>query len=107
MIDILKKVNVSHKPEHSKAGQLHKETGRTVLCVNPDDKKSLITVYSRKILQVVKSMKDLNKLLIPDSIKDEWNEHIAEDKTKQAQLVKAFELYAKTLNFMQILRNKF
>ena len=94
VIEVLSKVNVSHKPEHSKAGKLHKETGRTVLCVNPDDDKSLITVYSRKILQVVKSMKDLNKLLIPDSIKDEWNEHIAEDKAKQAQLVKDFELYA-------------
>lgn len=72
VIDVLKKVNVSHKAEHGKAGQLHKETGRTVLCINPDNGKSLITVYSRKILQVVKSMKDLNKLLISDSIKDEW-----------------------------------
>ena len=96
VIEILSKVNVSHKPEHSKAGKLHKETARTVLCVNPDNGKSLITVYSRKILQVVKSMKDLNKLLIPDSIKNEWNEHIAEDKAKQAQLVKDFELYANT-----------
>lgn len=106
VIDILKKVNVSHKPEHSKAGKLHKETGRTVLCINPDDDKSLITVYSRKILQVVKSMKDLNKLLIPDSIKDEWNEHIAEDKTKQAQLVKAFELYANTAEQILIAENE-
>lgn len=96
VIDVLSKVNVSHKPEHSKAGQLHKETGRTVLCINPNDGKSLITVYSRKILQVVKSMKDLNKLLIPDSIKNEWNEHIAEDKAKQAKLVKDFELYSNT-----------
>ena len=106
VIDILKKVNVSHKPEHSKAGQLHKETGRTVLCVNPDDKKSLITVYSRKILQVVKSMKDLNKLLIPDSIKDEWDEHIAEDKAKQAKLVKDFELYANTAEQILIAENE-
>ena len=106
VIDILKKVNVSHKPEHSKAGQLHKETGRTVLCVNPDDKKSLITVYSRKILQVVKSMKDLNKLLIPDSIKDEWDEHIAEDKAKLAKLVKDFELYANTAEQILIAENE-
>lgn len=106
VIDILKKVNVSHKPEHSKAGQFHKETGRTVLCVNPDDKKSLITVYSRKILQVVKSMKDLNKLLIPDSIKDEWSEHIAEDKAKQAKLVKDFELYANTAEQILIAENE-
>lgn len=105
VIDVLSKVNVSHKPEHSKAGQLHKETGRTVLCVNPDDKKSLITVYSRKILQVVKSMKDLNKLLIPDSIKDEWNEHIAEDKAKQAKLVKDFELYNNTAEQILIAEN--
>lgn len=106
VIDVLKNVNVSHKQEHSKAGQLHKETGRTVLCVNPDDKKSLITVYSRKILQVVKSMKDLNKLLIPDSIKDEWNEHIAEDKAKQAQLVKDFELYANTAEQILLAENE-
>ena len=106
VIDILKKVNVSHKPEHSKAGQFHKDTGKTVLCINPDDKKSLITVYSRKILQVVKSMKDLNKLLIPDSIKDKWDEHIAEDKVKQAQLVKDFELYANTAEQILIAENE-
>ena len=106
VIDVLKKVNVSHKPEHSKAGKLHKETGRTVLCINPDDSKFLITVYSRKILQVVKSTKDLNKLLIPDSIKDEWNEHIAKDKTKQAQLVKDFELYANTAEQILIAENE-
>ena len=51
-------------------------------------------------------MKDLNKLLIPDSIKDEWNEHIAEDKTKQAQLVKAFELYANTAEQILIAENE-
>ena len=106
IIDVLRKVNVSHKPEHSKAGQMHKETGRTVLCINPDDGKSLITVYSRKILQVVKSMKDLKKLLIPDSIKDEWNEHIAEDKAKQAKLVKNFEIYANTAEQILIAENE-
>ena len=106
VIEVLQKVNVSHKAEHSKAGQLHKETGRTVLCINPDDKKSLITVYSRKILQVVKSMKDLNKLFIPDSIKDEWNEHIAEDKAKQAKLVKDFEIYSNTAEQILIAENE-
>ena len=106
VIDVLKNINVSHKPEHSKAGQLHKETGRTVLCVNPDDGKSLITVYSRKILQVVKLMKDLNKLIIPDSIKDEWHEHIAEDKAKQAKLVKYFELYANTAEQILLAENE-
>lgn len=106
VIEVLQKVNVSHKAEHSKAGQLHKETGRTVLCINPDDKKSLITVYSRKILQVVKSMKDLNKLLIPDSIKDEWNEYIAEDKAKQAKLVKDFEIYSNTAEQILIAENE-
>lgn len=106
VINVLKNVNVSHKPEHSKAGQLHKETGRTVLCINPDDGKSLITVYSRKILQVIKSKKDLNKLLIPDSIKDEWNEHIAEDKAKQTKLVKDFEMYANTAKQILIAENE-
>lgn len=96
VISCLKDVRVSHKPNHSKAGQFHKETGRTVLCQNPDAPNFLITVYSRKILQVVKSAKDLTKLLISETIKNEWNKDIAEDKAKQAKLVQDFELYMNT-----------
>ena len=106
VLDILKKINVSHKAEHSKAGQFHKATGRSVLCVNPDDQKSLITVYSRKILQVVKSAKDLNKLLIPDTIKNEWNISITEDKQKQAKLLKDFEMYMNTAEQILIAENE-
>lgn len=106
VISCLKDVKISHKPDHSKAGQLHKETGRTVLCQNPDDPNCLITVYSRKILQVVKSAKDLTKLLIPETIKNEWHEDIAEYKAKQAKLVQDFELYMNTAEQILIAENE-
>lgn len=106
VISCLKDIKVSHKPNHSKAGQFHKETGRTVLCQNPDDPNSLITVYSRKILQVVKSAKDLTKLLIPETIKNEWHEDIAEHKAKQAKLVQDFELYMNTAEQILIAENE-
>ena len=106
VIEVLKNINVSHKPNHSKSGQFHKETGRKVLCQNPEDKDALITVYKRKILGVVKSMKDLNKLLIPDTIKNEWHESIAENKQKQAKLVQNLELYANTAEQILIAENE-
>lgn len=106
VISCLKDIKISHKPDHSKAGQLHKETGRTVLCQNPDDPNCLITVYSRKILQVVKSAKDLTKLLIPETIKNEWHEDIAEYKAKQAKLVQDFELYMNTAEQILIAENE-
>lgn len=106
VISCLKEVKVSHKPNHCKAGQFHKETGRTVLCQNPDDPNSLITVYSRKILQVVKSVKDLNKLLIPETIKNEWHEDIAEHKAKQTKLVQDFKLYMNTAEEILIEENE-
>ncbi len=106
VIDVLHKVKVSHKPEHSKNGQMHKETGRVVLCPNPDDTSSLITVYSRKIMQVVKTFKDINKLLIPDNIKNEWHPEIAENKLKQAKLAKDFELYVNTAEQILIAENE-
>ena len=96
VIDVLKNINVSHKPNHSKNGQFHKETGRIVLCKNPEDENALITVYSRKVLSVIKSYKDLNKLLIPDTIKNEWHQDILSHKEAQAKLVKDFELYINT-----------
>lgn len=106
VIEVLKNINVSHKPNHSKAGQFHKETGRIVLCTNPEDKEALITSYSRKVLQVVKSFKDLDKLLVPDTIKDEWAEEIAENKAKQAKLKEYFELYANTAEQILIAENE-
>lgn len=106
VISCLKDIKISHKPDHSKAGQLHKETGRTVLCQNPDDPNCLITVYSRKILQVVKSAKDLTKLLIPETIKNEWHEDIAEYKAQQAKLVQDFELYMNTAEQILIAENE-
>ncbi len=106
VIEVLKNINVSHKPNHSKAGQFHKETGRIVLCANPEDKEALITSYSRKILQVVKSFKDLDKLLVSDTIKDEWAEEIAENKAKQAKLKEYFELYANTAEHILIAENE-
>lgn len=93
VIEVLKNVKVSHKQDHNKLGQLHEETGKVKLCENPDNPNNLITVYSRKILQVVKTYKDLDKILIPSSIKDSWNEKIAEDRVKQAKLVEDFKQY--------------
>lgn len=93
VLEVLREVKISHKPDHNKLGELHKETGRIVLCKNPDNPNNLITVYSRKILQVVKTYKDLDKLLIPDSVKDNWHEEIAENRAKQAKLAADFKQY--------------
>ena len=102
----LKNIKVSHKPNHSKAGQFHKETGRIVLCQNPDDGNNIITVYSRKILQVIKSPKDLNKLIIPDTIKNEWHPEIIINKEKQLKLINDFELYMNTAEQILIAENE-
>lgn len=106
VIDVLKNINVSHKPNHSKAGQFHEESGRTVLCVNPEDCSAIITSRSRKILQVVKSLKDLNKLLVGSTIKDEWHPQIAENRIKQTKLKEYFELYANTAEQILIAENE-
>ncbi len=106
VIDVLKNINVSHKPNHSKAGQFHEESGRTVLCVNPEDSSAIITSRSRKILQVVKSLKDLNKLLVGSTIKDEWHPQIAENRIKQTKLKEYFELYANTAEQILIAENE-
>ncbi|MDR2901502.1 MAG: type II CRISPR RNA-guided endonuclease Cas9 [Lactobacillales bacterium] len=93
VFDVLRKVNVSHKPNHTTAGQFHEETGKRMLCRNPDDKDFFVTVYSRKILQVIKSMDDLMKLIIPETIKNEWHKDIEVNKAKQAKLVADFKLF--------------
>ena len=94
VIDVLKHVKVSHKPNHTKDGEFHKETGRVVLCENPNNKDALITVYKRKVMQAIKSNKDLKKLLVPDMVKDEWNPNIPIDREKQQKLKDDFELYS-------------
>jgi CRISPR-associated endonuclease Csn1 len=106
VLEVLKNINVSHKPEHSKEGQLHKETGRTVLCANPEDKNALITVYSRNILQVLKTFKDLDKLLVSSAVKDEWHPEIAQSRQKQAKLKEYFELYGNTAEQILIAENE-
>lgn len=106
VIEVLKNINVSHKPNHSKAGQLHEESGRTVLCVNPEDCSAIITVRSRKVLQVVKSFKDLDKLLVGNTIKDEWHPQIIENRVKQAKLKEYFELYANTAEQILLAENE-
>lgn len=93
VIEVLKNVKVSHKQDHNKLGQLHEETGKVKLCENPDNLNNLITVYSRKIFKVVKTYNDLDKLLIPDSVKDSWYEGIAENRAKQAKLAADFKQY--------------
>lgn len=106
VLEVLKDINVSHKPNHTKSGQFHKETGRTVLCVNPEDENSLITVYSRKILQTIKSIKDLDKLLVGKTIKDEWHPDIKESRIKQAKLKEDFETYIKAAEQILIHENE-
>lgn len=106
VIEKLKTINISHKPNHSKAGEFHEATGKTVLCLNPENGTSIITVYSRKILQVVKSAKDLSKLIIPETIKNEWHPDIIINKEKQAKLVRNFELYMNTAEQILIAENE-
>lgn len=106
VLEVLKQVNVSHKPNHSKSGQLHEGTGRSVLCVNPEDKSSLITVYSRKILKTIKSIKDLDKLLVGSTIKDDWHPDIKESRIKQAKLKQDFETYINTAEQILICENE-
>lgn len=106
VIETLRNVNVSHKPNHSKNGEFHEASGRTVLCVNPEDSLAIITSRTRKILQVVKSFKDLNKLLVGNTIKDEWHPLIAESRIKQAKLKEYFELYANTAEQILIAENE-
>ena len=106
VVEVLKNINVSHKANHSKAGQFHEESGRKVLMTNPSDKNAIITVRSRKILQVVKSFKDLNKLLVKNTLHDEWATQIAEDRIKQEKLVSDFELYSKTAEQVLIAENE-
>ena len=106
VIEVLREVKVSHKPEHSKNGELHKETGRKILCQNPKDKNAVITVYTRKILDVVKTFKDLNKLLVSSTVKDEWYPTIAEDRAKQAKLVEDIKLYADSAEQILIAENE-
>ncbi len=93
VLEVLREVKISHKPDHNKLGQFHEETGKVKLCKNPDNPNNLITVYSRKIFKVVKTYNDLDKLLIPDSVKDSWYEEIAENRAKQAKLAADFKQY--------------
>lgn len=87
VIEVLKKVKVSHKSEHSKHGELHKATKRKVIHPNANT-KSVITVYKREI-DVLKTKKDLDKLIISDNFPDELNSEIAIDRKRQSELREA------------------
>ena len=89
----LKQIRLSHKTEHGKNGQLHKETGRVFVCDNPDDKGSVIVSYKRPILDVVKSYNTVDKLLIPNKILDAWDVKIAEDRKALLELKDLFVQY--------------
>ena len=94
VIAILKKIRVSHKPDHNANGQLHEETKKLILTDIPGSKKgNKLTVYSRKILGVIKKKDDLDKILIPASIKDEWYDMVPVDRKAQAELVENFKKY--------------
>ncbi|MDR0741568.1 MAG: HNH endonuclease [Rickettsiales bacterium] len=90
VINTLRNIKISHKPEHSKPGQLHKETGRVILCENGS---SALTVYRRKISVVIKKKDDLAKLLIPENIKSELHESIASARVAQHELYDNFLYY--------------
>ena len=89
VIEVLKKVKVSHKPEHSTYGELHKATKRTVICKNA---KSVITVYRRNF-DKLKTKKDLDNLIISDKFPDELNAAISTDREKQIELREAILTY--------------
>ena len=92
VMDALKDVKVYHKPEHSKNGRLHEETGKYALMVNPDDSKKIITRYNRLISKVLEKKSDLNKLLIKtNTIKPEWHKDIARDVQEMIRLKAAIE----------------
>ncbi|MGD9639266.1 MAG: type II CRISPR RNA-guided endonuclease Cas9 [Alphaproteobacteria bacterium] len=93
VLSLLKNIKVSHKPEHSKAGELHKEKGKTILKLDEKYKDLTITKYSRKILDVVKKEADLSKILIDSAIKDEWYEEIKKDRKKLEDLTHNFKKY--------------
>lgn len=115
VVETLQKVNVSHKPNHSKNGQFHEATVRVVLrnpedknkpLVNPQNKNALINYYPRKILSVIKSLKDLNKLLVSSAVKNEWHPKIAKDREKQEKLKQYFDLYANEAEQILIAENE-
>lgn len=80
---------MSHKPEHSKYGELHEATKRKVIYQNA---KSVITVYRRKI-DVLKIKKDLDKLIISDKFPNKLNSEIAIDRKQQNELREAILSY--------------
>lgn len=92
-LSILKEVKVSHKPEHSEAGQLHKERGQSVLPLSKEHQDKIISRYNRNILDVVKSKDHFSKLAIPPSIQSEWHIDIAEDRKRIDKLIVAFDTY--------------
>ena len=90
VLELLRGVKVSHKSEHSKNGQLHKETGKTMLYKH-EDNKTVTVRYYRKVLDVVKNKSDLKKLLVKPSIKSEWHKDIAKDRESLEKLKSDFE----------------
>ncbi len=94
VIEKLKDTKVYHKPERSKNGRLHEETGKYALKVNPIDKNKTITRYNRAVSNVLKYKSDLNNLLIyTDTIKPEWDKNIAVDSQEMIKLKAAIELH--------------
>ena len=90
VIGFLKNIKISHKPERSKSGELHKATKRTVVHKND---KSVFIVY-RRAFDCLKSVKDLNKLIVNDKFLNEWNPEIKIDREKQ------FEFQRNILNYL-------
>ena len=92
VIESLKDVTVYHKPEHSKNGQLHKETARLAFMKNPDKPTEVVTKYQRPASAVLDKKSSLAKLLInTKTIKPQWHDAIAKDADEMMRLKDAIE----------------
>ena len=74
VIDVLKEVKVSHKPDHNKLGELHKDTIRTILQDSKVKKGYVIAFYSKDFLSYIVKYDDLKSLNLPANLRKENND---------------------------------
>ncbi|HBG26940.1 MAG: type II CRISPR RNA-guided endonuclease Cas9 [Planctomycetes bacterium GWF2_41_51] len=92
IIEKLKNTKAYHKPEHSKNGQLHKETARVAFMDNPEHSEEKITKHNRPVSAILKTRENLKNLLInTNTIKPEWDKDIVQDVQKMIKLKEAIE----------------
>lgn len=86
VLTLLQDIKVSHKPDHDKNGQLHKEKGKVVLKLTEEHSDKTITRKTGKVMDTVKKKSDLSKILVHSAIKSEWHPDIAADREKLEKL---------------------